>query len=281
MTTGTAPSAPMTCVFVGAGNLATRLSCALQRRGYVVAGVCSRTLSSAQRLAGLLGCRAVERPEELPPAQVCFFSVKDDALPGLARRMKDWQPDAVFVHTAGSVPLDVFAESGHACGVLYPMQTFSREREVDFRRIPCFVEASDEVTLGRISAWAADLSDSVIPLDSRRRRYLHVAAVFANNFTNHCCDLAGELMLQAGLRPEWLLPLIDETAAKLHAMPARQAQTGPAVRYDREVMGRQRELVAQVSPRMAEIYDLMSESIHRQTEKNDKLRSDQNTRAGL
>ena len=266
MKTGIAPSAPMTCVFVGAGNLATRLACALQRCGCVVAGVCSRTLSSAQRLAGLLGCKAVERPEELPPAQMCFFSVKDDALPGLARRMKDWQPAAVFVHTAGSVSLDVFAETGHACGVLYPMQTFSRERAVDFRRIPCFVEASDEATLGRISVWATCLSDSVIPLDSRRRRYLHVAAVFANNFTNHCCELAGELMCQAGLQPEWLLPLIDETAAKLHDMPARQAQTGPAVRYDREVLSRQRELVAQVSSRMAEIYDLMSESIHRQTE---------------
>ena len=108
---------------------------------------------------------------------------------------------------------------------------------------------------------ASSVSSSVTVLDSVRRRQLHLAAVFANNFANHCYTLAADILERNGLDFSLLLPLVGETAAKVATMPPRDAQTGPAVRYDRSVLDRQRRLLSD-TPLTQQLYDLMSESIH-------------------
>lgn len=249
-----------TIAFIGAGNVATHLSLALQRAGHAICGVCSRTTGSAQSLGARLQCPAVTAPEDLPEAEVYIFSVKDDALAGQIRRLTPRRKDAIFLHTAGSVPLQVFGPYAERYGVLYPLQTFSKSRAVDFREIPCFVEASSPAVLEEIETLAGSISACTVELESGRRRFLHLAAVFACNFANHCYAVAADLLQREGLEPEWLRPLIDETARKIHQLSPEAAQTGPAARGDEKVMAAHRQLLAGNETALA-VYETMSRSI--------------------
>lgn len=241
--------------------MATHLSQALQRAGHEICGVCSRTATSAQELGRQLGCPATTDPQELPAAEAYIFAVKDDALAGQIRLLAPPRRSALFLHTAGSVPMQVFTPYADKYGVLYPLQTFSKSRHMDFNEVPCFVEASSPAVLTQIKALAGSISRCTIEMDSERRRFLHLSAVFACNFANHCYTMATTILQREGLRPEWLLPLIDETARKVHDMPPQAAQTGPAVRGDEQVMAGHRQLLAGYETARA-VYETMSRSIH-------------------
>ena len=255
---------------IGAGNLATHLAPALQEAGHRIVQVFSRTEDSASALASRLSCGwTTEVAQITPRAELYVFSVRDAVLEELARRVYDHLKslpaapttpatgaDALFVHTAGSMSMEVLPSPRR--GVLYPMQTFSRSRAVRFREIPVFVESATDEALLR--ALASQLSERACVLCGERRRLLHLAAVFACNFVNHMYDLADGILAGAGLPFDVMLPLIDETARKVHQLRPRQAQTGPAVRYDRNVMERQMELLPDGQDRL--IYELLSKSIH-------------------
>ena len=251
----------MKVVLVGAGNLATNLGKALVRKGDVsVVQVFSRTIQSAELLAGQLGCRAVCDMDEVDrDADAYVVSVKDNVLEQVAASVCQGREEAVFVHTAGSMPMTLFEGKAKHYGVLYPMQTFSKNKEVVFNEIPCFVEASDEYAMSVIRQLAT-VSRRVSPMNSADRRYLHLAAVFACNFTNHCYALAAEVLGQRGIPFDVMLPIIDETARKVHQLTPREAQTGPAVRYDRNVIDAQAAMID--DPLTREIYELLSKSIH-------------------
>lgn len=245
---------------IGAGNLATHLAPALRMAGHDVVGVFSRTHASAAALADRVGAPVARNVEDLAEADAYVMSVSDDALKPLAQRLCPLHGNALFIHTAGSVPLAVFEGLAVRYGVLYPMQTFTKSRHVDFRHIPCFVEGNTPEVSAGLQVLAGQISDMVIPLDSDRRRLLHLAAVFACNFVNHCYAEASLLAAQAGIPFHVLLPLIDETAAKVHELTPQEAQTGPAVRYDRGVMQRQEALLA--DPVCQTVYRALSARIH-------------------
>lgn len=248
---------------IGSGNVATHLGLALQAAGDEVRGVYSRTESHAKRLAEALGgAVATDDLQRLPEADAYIFAVKDDALPDLAAEFAALHPhcEALVLHTAGSVPMDVLAKHFKNAGVLYPMQTLSRERKTSMADVHFFVEATNAAALGSITELALRLSPHVSPLDSAGRRTLHLAAVFASNFANHCYALAYELLREKGINPACLLPLIDETAHKAHELDPAEGQTGPAVRGDEAVMRRHEELLAN-KPEMRSLYRLMSASI--------------------
>lgn len=140
------------------------------------------------------------------------------------------------------------------------MQTFSKSRKVDFHPIPCFIEASSDEDLPIIRSLAESISDHVVDCDSEKRKKLHLAAVFACNLTNHCYRLAERVLQEENIDWKLYLPLIDETARKVSEMSPRDAQTGPMIRYDVEVMNRQLALIP--DERTRQIYRLMAESIH-------------------
>ena len=257
-----------TICLIGSGNVATHIGHALAKAGYRVNGVFSRTLATAQALAGTLHCDATDHLEALPEADCCLFAVKDDALPSLAARWGALHPDSFCLHTAGSVPMDIFEEKVENYGVLYPMQTFSKTRQVDFHVIPCFIEANAPETLDKVTQLARSVSDRVYVLPSERRCWLHLAAVFACNFSNHCYDIAARLLEKEGIPSDSLLPLIDETAAKVHELPACKAQTGPAVRFDRNVIDRHERMLAD-NPELRRIYELLSQHIYQYAQEND------------
>ena len=163
--------------------------------------------------------------------------------------------------TAGSMPMDTFTCPRR--GVFYPMQTFSKQRIVDFSHIPLFIEASQEEDLQLLHSLADTITNSVYEMSSEDRKYLHVAAVFCCNFANHCSALSAKILEKHDIPFSVMLPLIDETTRKIHMIPPKDAQTGPAMRYDENVMNRHIAILQEEGEeRMAEIYRLLSESIH-------------------
>ena len=168
-------------------------------------------------------------------------------------------PDA----SAGSLSVEILPASRR--GVFYPLQTFSKERDVDFRQIPVFVESPTDEAL--LMSLGEQISNRVLSLDSENRRLVHLAAVFACNFTNHMYDLSARILAGHGIPFSVLLPLIDETARKVHELPPCEAQTGPAVRFDQNVMQKHLDLLEDEG--MKQLYKILSESIY------DKLRPDE------
>ena len=218
----------MKIVIIGSGNLATQLALALKDANQEIVQIFSRTSAHAQELADKIGCAYTASLEAvLPDAELYILAVKDDALAALAANLCAARTDALFLHTAGSMPMDVF--KGHALqyGVLYPMQTFSKNRRVNFREIPCFIEASSPS---------------------------------ACNLTNHCYRLAERVLEAEQIDFRLFLPLIEETARKVRTLSPKDAQTGPMVRYDQNVM--QMQMAMLPDDRTREIYRLMAESIH-------------------
>lgn len=253
----------MKIALIGAGNVATHLGKVLKEKGYEVCQVYSRTEQSAAALGTLLDCAYTTSLEDVTAeAELYIVSVKDAVLQDLIPVLVKRNPQALFVHTAGSMPQSVW--EGHAVryGVLYPMQTFSKQREVDFGQIPCFVESNSEEDVQLLKDIASALSEKVYEASSEQRKSLHLAAVFTCNFTNHMYVLAAELLKKYGLPFEAMLPLIDETARKVHELEPLAAQTGPAVRYDENVIDEHLRMLAD-EPQMLELYREISENIHR------------------
>lgn len=249
-------------VMVGAGRLATNLGAALIGGGHRLLAVYSRTRASACSLAEQWGCRALTDIGQLPQnADIYIFSVSDAALCRLINAAP-LPHDALCVHTAGSMPIDVF--NGKTChaGVLYPMQTFSKERIVSFAQLPCFIEATDDRALQRLKALARSVSTKVYELNGSDRRYLHLASVFACNFANHCFAIAERICEEHGIPFDSMFPLMDETVRKARFLSPLKGQTGPAVRRDYNVMEAQLWLLESETA-WAEIYRRMSCDIER------------------
>lgn len=248
-------------VLVGAGNVATHLGKGLQEAGWDIVQVYSRTEASASGLASRLAVPFVTSTEDVcTDAEVYLVMVKDDALEGLIPSLVKGREGALFVHTAGSMPMEVWKDVAFRHGVLYPMQTFSKAREVDFASVSFFVEASGAEELAVLKEMASSLSPKVYETSSAQRTYLHMAAVFACNFANHMYALSARLLEKHSLPFDAMLPLIDETARKVHALHPKDAQTGPAVRHDTNVMGKHLHML-ECEPELKEIYRMISDSI--------------------
>ena len=247
----------MKVALVGAGNLATNLAVALQEAGHTIVQVFSRTRQSAELLAERVGTSAITDLHQLASdADLYIVSISDSALSTLD--YSAFPPQALVVHTAGSIPMDVIPLSRR--GVFYPMQTFSRQRIVDFSNIPIFVEASSEDDTTFLFDFARTINNKVYRLSSADRIYLHLAAVYCSNFVNHCYAMSEEILRQHGLPFSVMLPLVDEVAAKVHQVSPQEAQTGPAIRHDYNVIRHHLSLLED-QPRLQEIYEIMSESI--------------------
>lgn len=253
----------MNIVLVGAGNLATNLGMALVKSGHRICQVYSRTMASAEWLAERVGAQPINGVDHMTDtADVYIVALKDSAIATLLPALAKGREDRLFIHTAGSMPIDIFAPYLQHFGVLYPMQTFSKTRIVDFSHIPCFIEGDAPEALATIAQLARTITDRVVTMASEKRKYLHLAAVFACNFSNLCFHLAEKVLEKEDIPFHLMLPLIDETVMKIHDLSPAQAQTGPAIRYDRNVIDAHLKLLDD-NPLMAEFYQMASEQIHR------------------
>ena len=257
----------MKIVLIGAGNVATHLGIALQKAGCLILQVYSRTEESASALAARLSVDYTIVPDEIRrDADLYIVSVKDSVLGELLPRLCKGKETKIFLHTAGSMDMNVFEGMAIHYGVFYPMQTFSKSKDVNFSEIPCFIEANDDYAHTVIADMAHELSGRVYELSSADRKYLHLAAVFACNFVNHCYAISEKILADHGVPFDVMLPLIDETAKKVHELSPKEAQTGPAVRFDENVIRMQAALLKD-QPQIKDIYERLSLGIHRFSKK--------------
>jgi predicted short-subunit dehydrogenase-like oxidoreductase (DUF2520 family) len=245
---------------LGAGNLATMLGSALKTAGHEFVQVYSRTEDSARKLAHLLGAESVVDAGDIhPDVELYICALKDDALVEVLSKVRFGQ--GTVVHTAGSLPLDILSPFAAKSGVFYPLQTFSKEREISFSDIPIYVESNDPDTLEMLSKLAGGLSSNVQSINYEQRLCLHVSAVFACNFVNHLYTIANDLLAEKDLDFKDLQPLVRETAAKVANLSPDQAQTGPAIRLDSTILDKHlRQLDGH--PDWQALYQALSQSIH-------------------
>ena len=248
-------------VFIGAGNLATQLAIALTGKGILVKQVYSRTLEAAGELAGKINAAFTNDLSCLmPDGDLYIVSVKDSAIQEVLMNLS-LDKNRLIVHTAGSIPMEVLSSSTNNYGVFYPLQSFSKYRNIDFSGIPICIEANNSSNLLTIQELAQRLSSSVQQVNSEERKTLHLAAVFVNNFVNHFYTIGYEILQDKKLDFNLLKPLIQETALKIESMNPMDAQTGPARRNDRAVMNDQLKLL-QNQPEVQKIYNFVSQSIY-------------------
>lgn len=252
----------MKVTLIGAGNLATQLGKSLKKAGVIISQVYSRTEDSARTLGELLEAEWLTDIKALrDEADVYIFSVKDSVLCELISEVCKSRGDKLFLHTAGSMPMSCFEGKALRYGVFYPMQTFSKTKDVDFERVPVFIEGNSIETEDVIRSLANKVTQRVIRLSSADRKYLHLAAVWACNFTNYCYTVASDILGEHGIPFDVMLPLINETTEKIQKISPKEVQTGPAVRGDRNVMSKQLELMNGKED-LQELYQMLSKGIN-------------------
>lgn len=249
----------MKIVCIGSGNVATHMAIALKTVGAELIQVYSQNHQHAEILAALTHSKAISKWSDLDRNADCYLiAVKDDAIGLVAAQLLGVK--GIVVHTSGATSITALSSLGKNYGVLYPLQTFSRTKPVDFTTVPLCIEADQADSLERISAIAHLISPLVNEVDSAQRSILHLAAVFACNFSNQLYHLSAQLLSAHGLKLDLLKPLILETAKKIQTANPLEVQTGPAVRNDEETMKRHLALLAD-HQELSAIYTLLSESI--------------------
>ena len=231
----------MNIVIIGKGNVATNLDYAFRKKGVACQMVSSR-----------------EGLEQLPQANVYIYAVKDEALASVVAQVHG-KEKSLHLHTSGTMPISVFGDDKPHAGIFYPFQTFSKVRVIeDFSTVPVFFEARGIDDISAVYSLALTITSHVYETTQQDRERLHVAGVYACNFTNLMYTMAAELLKNTHIPFSALLPLIDETAAKIHTLSPHDAQTGPARRGDENVMNHHMELL---NDEQRNIYQLLSEAI--------------------
>jgi len=251
----------MKAVFIGSGNVATHLAAGLKEKGVTISQIYSRTLSNAEMLGKKLDCPYTSDIYDIQTdADIYFYALKDSAFKHFIRSFD--MPNAIHVHTAGSIPMGEFDGFATKYGVFYPLQTFSKGKPVDFSEIPICIEACNSEVQLKLLDLAKTLSSKTYIITSEQRKKLHIAAVFACNFTNYMYDAASQIMEDSGIPFEIIQPLIAETADKIKTMTPYAAQTGPAVRYDEKIIRKHLYMLIK-KPKLRKIYKLLSKNIHK------------------
>ncbi len=249
----------MRICLIGAGNLANQLGITLLEKGHQIVQVWSRTSKSAAGLALKLNCGYTTEIDSITSdTDIYIIAVSDNAIePLLSERF--WG-DALIVHTAGSMPMSILASSATNYGVFYPFQTFTAEKKIDFNTIPICIEANTLQNLEVLNELARSVSRDIRIMDSVQRQQIHLAAVFVCNFVNHFYTIGEELLKEKGIEFEILKPLILETAVKAISGSPASAQTGPAIRKDRNIIDKHLKLL-DTHPDLKNLYAMISERI--------------------
>jgi predicted short-subunit dehydrogenase-like oxidoreductase (DUF2520 family) len=245
--------------FAGAGRVAEALCKELYHAGFVIDLIVSETEASCKSLAD--SCKAAWSKDLRFPdsTNVIIVAVPDHRLKTVLEGL-NCHNDTLLVHTAGSLGLDIFPSHIQRKGIFYPLQTFSKNRKVEFEGLPFLLEASDNESVDILKNIAEAIHGKVYFVNTQQRRILHLAAVFVCNFTNHMLTTGKEVALKTGFPFEILVPLINETISKALDSGPENSQTGPAVRHDNNTIEKHLELLS-FSPELKEIYKNMTQSI--------------------
>lgn len=240
---------------IGSGNVARHLIHAFQSNSEIeLVQVFARNKKS---LTHLLDSNSVTSDyTQLQAADVYIIAVSDDAIAEVSSQLPF--ENQLVVHTSGTVPLTTL-ESKNRRGVFYPLQTFSKDKAVNFKTIPICLEAENEKDLQTLNQIASTISDAVYQINSEQRKALHVAAVFVNNFVNHLYQMGSEICDNNNVPFDVLKPLIQETANKIVSLSPKEAQTGPAKRNDLTTIEAHQQFLTDEN--LSTIYTLLTQSI--------------------
>jgi predicted short-subunit dehydrogenase-like oxidoreductase (DUF2520 family) len=252
---------------IGAGNVATNLALALKKAGHEIVQVYNRSDDAGKELAHTVAASFTSNAADLLDADVYLVAVKDDVIAEIAEHLK--LADKIVAHTSGTNSKDLLARASSSYGIFYPLQTMKKNSKVDFKSVPVLVEGNDETTVATLEALAKTISQNVHRVDEEQRKWIHVAAVFANNFTNHLYSVSESILLGHGLPFDILKPLIYRSIENLQQNSPAELQTGPAARGDMQTIEKHLMLLGD-DVRLQKIYEILTQSIIASATQNHK-----------
>ena len=246
----------MKIVIIGSGNVAYHLAKAFTQNNIEVSQIFGRNEVELNKISEELNIPYSAK--ELADADLYLISVSDSAVEQVSDLIKTEK--ALVAHTSGSLPIETL-NGDYRKASFYPLQTFSKTKNLNYSKIPFFIEAENQIDEKSLFELASLISDNVETSDYEKRKYIHLTAVFACNFVNHLFARAKEISDSQDLDFNYFIPLIDETVEKIHHLEPKSAQTGPAVRGDERVLKLHEVLITNEEHR--KIYNTMNESIQK------------------
>tara|TARA_B100001540_G_scaffold57338_1_gene51670 strand:- start:27 stop:782 length:756 start_codon:yes stop_codon:yes gene_type:complete len=245
---------------IGSGNVATHLGLALKKNGFNIKQVYSKVLKNAEKLSLILEAEAINKLEKLTDSDLTILSVSDNAIETILKNIKD-RP---IVHTSGYTGINIFNKKFNNCGVIYPLQTLNKEVSLEFSETPLCIEANNPIFEKKITKLAYSISKHIIALDSEKRKSIHIAAVFASNFTNHMLSIAYDLLKEKNIDFSILLPLVNQSIKKIKNNNPKDVQTGPAKRKDINIINHHMHDIK--NTRIKKMYKTITDSIIKASE---------------
>lgn len=255
----------ITISIAGSGNVASFLAVELYKKGFVIRQVYSRTLGNAKLLAKQVNAEATDHVAGIKTdVSLLIVALPDHVISEFAKSLSDIHPDCSLkvAYTAGSVPLSDVSLYFRNCGVLYPLQSITLLRRPDPENIPFCIEGTNDLITDFLIKIAETMSKDIRLIDSDQRRTIHLAAVFACNFSNHMMVIAEDILSKENVDFSILRPLIHETITRLETLRPIDMQTGPAARDDQETIRKHLEMLKDKAE-VRQLYALITENIIR------------------
>ncbi|MFC7348638.1 Rossmann-like and DUF2520 domain-containing protein [Chryseobacterium zhengzhouense] len=243
----------MQTVIIGSGNIAYHLAKAFVQNGISLTQIFGRNENELQKISSELNIPY--STQKLEEADLYIICVSDNSVEEVSKIIS--KKDCLVTHTSGSLPKEVLIGE-YRKSSFYPLQTFSKTKNLDYSKIPFFIETENTEDQQVLTELASRISENVMESTHEKRKYIHLTAVFACNFVNHLFSRAKEISDAQEIPFDYFLPLIDETVQKIHEIEPKSAQTGPAVRNDKRVLELHEQLLQDES---LEIYKTMNRSI--------------------
>ena len=244
----------MQIVLIGSGNVAFHLAKAFTEAQIPISQIFGRNTTELQKISEQFSIPF--STETLADADVYIVSVSDSSIAEVSSLIKN--ENVLVAHTSGSVSREALS-GNYRKSVFYPLQTFSKSKNLDYSKIPFFIDAENENDEEILKNLASKISKNVMLANDEKRKYIHLTAVFACNFVNHLYTRAKEISDSQGIPFDYFLPLIDETTQKIHELEPKLAQTGPAIRNDEKVLKLHESLLT--DEEKLKIYKTLNESI--------------------
>ena len=244
----------MKIVIIGSGNVAYHLAKAFTQNNIKVSQIFGRNEVELSKISSEFNIPF--STDQLEDAEFYIIAVSDSAVENVSELIKN--ENTLVAHTSGSLPMEIL-KGNYRKASFYPLQTFSKTKNLEYSKIPFFIEAENQIDEKSLFELASIISENVETSDYEKRKYIHLTAVFACNFVNHLFARAKEISDSQDLDFNYFIPLIDETVEKIHHLEPKSAQTGPAVRGDERVLKLHEVLIKDEEHR--KIYNTMNESI--------------------
>ena len=248
----------MQTVIIGSGNVAYHLAKASIQNGISIDQIFGRNEKELQKISSELNISY--STENLQDADLYIICVSDNSVEDVSKIIA--KKDCLVAHTSGSLPKEILIGE-YRKSSFYPLQTFSKTKNLDYKKIPFFIETENEEDQRILTDLASKISDNVMESTHEKRKYIHLTAVFTCNFVNHLFARAKEISDAQEIPFDYFLPLINETVQKISEIEPKSAQTGPAVRNDKRILELHEQLLKDES---LEIYKTMNHSIKKMYE---------------